>query len=142
MENAIMYKYSKMDLAQFAIFEENVDKSVDEVQYQTEVQFSFDKLNCILCCKVTINMFQTGKQLLKAVLCNFFNIHAQTMETLSHDDKVEFPIPLLIQFASLGYGTMRGVLFARTTDTPLSGYVLPPVYFDRLIDTPFVVEKA
>lgn len=128
-----------MELAQFATFEESLDKSVNEVQFQTEVQFSFDKQNSVLCCRVTVNMLQEEKPLLKAELCNYFDIPEQTKEALNREGKLEFPIPLLVQFASLGYGSIRGVLFAKTTGSPLADFVLPPVYFDKLINNPFVV---
>lgn len=128
-----------MELTQFATFEESLDKSVNEVQFQTEVQFSFDKQNSVLCCRVTVNMLQEEKPLLKAELCNYFDIPEQTKEALNREGKLEFPIPLLVQFASLGYGSIRGVLFAKTTGSPLADFVLPPVYFDKLINNPFVV---
>lgn len=128
-----------MELTQFAMFEESLDKSVNEVQFQTEVQFSFDKQNSVLCCRVTVNMLQEEKPLLKAELCNYFDIPEQTKEALNREGKLEFPIPLLVQFASLGYGSIRGVLFAKTTGSPLADFVLPPVYFDKLINNPFVV---
>lgn len=139
MEQTIKYRYNKMELAQFATFEESLDKSVNEVQFQTEVQFSFDKQNSVLCCRVTVNMLQEEKPLLKAELCNYFDIPEQTKEALNREGKLEFPIPLLVQFASLGYGSIRGVLFAKTTGSPLADFVLPPVYFDKLINNPFVV---
>lgn len=139
MEQIIKYRYNKMELTQFAMFEESLDKSVNEVQFQTEVQFSFDKQNSVLCCRVTVNMLQEEKPLLKAELCNYFDIPEQTKEALNREGKLEFPIPLLVQFASLGYGSIRGVLFAKTTGSPLADFVLPPVYFDKLINNPFVV---
>mgnify|MGYP002309163062 CR=1 FL=1 len=139
MEQTIKYRYNKMELVQFATFEESLDKSVSEVQFQTEVQFSFDKHNSALCCRVTVNMLQEEKPLLKAELCNYFDIPEQTKEALNREGKLEFPIPLLVQFASLGYGSIRGVLFAKTTGSPLADFVLPPVYFDKLINNPFVV---
>ena len=84
-------------------------------------------------------MLQEEKPLLKAELCNYFDIPEQTKEALNREGKLEFPIPLLVQFASLGYGSIRGVLFAKTTGSPLADFVLPPVYFDKLINNPFVV---
>lgn len=140
MEQTIRYKYNKMELAQFAMFEESLDRAVSEVEFQTEVQFSFDKHSNALCCRVTVSMFQEERPLLKAELCNYFDIPAQTIEVLTEEEKLEFPIPLLVQFASLGYGSIRGVLFAKTAGTPLADFILPPVYFDKLINNPFVVK--
>lgn len=41
MENQIKYRFRRMELEQFAMFEENYDKDVKEAQFQTEAQFSF-----------------------------------------------------------------------------------------------------
>lgn len=140
MEQTIKYRYSKMELAQFARFEENLHLPAGEVQFQTEVQFSFDKHSNTLCCRVTINMLQEERPLVKAELCNYFDIQPQTLEQLGEGGQLVFPIPLLVQFASLGYGSIRGILFAKTAGSPLADFVLPPVYFDRLISHPFAVE--
>lgn len=141
MEHLIKYKYNKMELAQFANFEENYDKDITDIYFQTETQFAFDKENSILCCKITTNMKQDDKPLLKAELLNFFDIEPSSVDSLCKDGKIVFAPMLLIQFASLGYGSIRGVIFAKTMGTQLANIILPPVYFGTMIDKPFVVEK-
>lgn len=141
MEGQVLYKYSKMEIEQFAMFEENYKQEIQEVQFQTEAQFSFDKGNSVLCSKIVVNMSAVEKPLVKAELKSYFNIQPESIAILTQDGKILFPPQLLVQFASLCYGAMRGVIFTKTQGSVLSNYVLPPVYFSNLIDKGFVVEE-
>ena len=140
MNQHVLYKFSKMELEQFAVFEENYSSEIKEVAFKTEVQFSFDKLNNILCSKVIVNVLQNTKLLVKAELRSFFNIKAESIKEITEDNKIIFFPPLLVQFASLCYGSMRGVLFAKTMGTPMSSFILPPAFLSNLIDKSFIVE--
>lgn len=139
MNQQITYKYSKIDLEQFAMFEENYDASVNEVQFQTDIQFSFDKSNNVMCSKIIITASQTDKPVLKACLCSYFEIESDSVKVLIQDNKIVFTQYLLIQFSSLCYGTMRGVIHAKTIGSPLNSFILPPIYMDKVIDKAFVV---
>ena len=140
MENQIKYRFRRMELEQFAMFKENYNKDIKEVQFQTEVQFSFYKGISVLCCRISVDMSAIDKPLAKIVLKSFFEIHPDSLKLLLKEDKIVFPPVPLVQFASLCYGAIRGVLFAKTQDTPLASYVLPPVYFGNMIDKGFEVE--
>jgi hypothetical protein len=140
MEQQVMYRFSKMELEQFAMFEENCNPEPKEVQFHTEAQFSYDKDNYILCSKIIINMASQEKPLVKAELKSYFNLSPESVENLRKDGRIVFAPHLLVQFASLCYGSIRGVIFAKTIGTPINNYVLPPVYFANLIDKGFVVE--
>ena len=135
-----MYRFSKMELEQFAMFEENCNPEPNEVQFHTEAQFSYDKDSYILCSKIIVNMASQEKPLVKAELKSYFSLLPESVENLRKDGRIMFASPLLVQFASLCYGSIRGVIFAKTIGTPINNYVLPPVYFANLIDKGFVVE--
>lgn len=140
MEQQVMYRFSKMELEQFAMFEENCSPEPSEVQFQTEAQFSYDKSNSVLCSKIVVNMSNQDKPLVKAELKSFFDLLPESVENLRKDNRIFFSPPLLVQFASLCYGSIRGVIFAKTTGTPINNFILPPVYFGNLIDKGFAVE--
>ena len=50
----VMYKFAKMELEQFAMFEENMKNEHGEIQVQTEAQFKYDKSQHVLCSKITV----------------------------------------------------------------------------------------
>ena len=141
MEQQVMYRFSKMELEQFAMFEENCNPEPKEVQFQTEAQFSYDTDNYILCSKIIVNMSAQEKPLVKAELKSYFDLLPKSVENLRKDGRITFAPPLLVQFASLCYVSIRGVIFAKTMGTPLNSFILPPVYFGNLIDKGFVVEE-
>lgn len=140
MDTQVLYKYVKMELEQFAMFEENYNPEVKEVQFQTESQFSFDKENSVLCSRIVVNMSASDKPLVKTELKSYFEIQPESVDRIRQDNKIVFAPALLVQFLSLCYGSMRGVIFSKTSGTPLANYILPPVYFGNLIDKAFIVE--
>ena len=138
MNQQVLYKYTKMELEQFAMFEENVLSEDKEIQFQTGVQFSFDAANNILCSKVIVTVSQESSPIMKIDLNSFFDISPEPIANLRQEGKVVFPPPILVQFASLGYGSIRGIMYAKTMGTPLNTLILPPVYFGNIIDKAFV----
>ena len=140
MKNQIEYRFVKNEIAQFALFDKNIVADIKEVQFQTETQFFYDKENRVLCCKISITMLQQEKVLLKVELDSFFELTAESVMQLQQDNRIVFDPMLLIQFASLCYGTLRGVLHVKTLGTVLNAFVLPPIYFQNIINKPFVVE--
>lgn len=135
-----MYRYSRLHLEQFAIFEENYKPGNNDIEFQAEVQYSFDIEQSILCCTITEKITDKESPLIKAELNSYFDIQPESVSALKHDNKIMFPPSLLVQFASLCYGSLRGVIYAKTLNTPLNKYVIPPVYFANTIDKGFAVE--
>jgi hypothetical protein len=140
MENQVLYQYGKIELEQFAMFPENYSKDAQGIDFETEVQFSLDKEQSVLSCTIIANMYNGDKQLIKAELKSLFNIKPESISELKKDGRIVFAPTILIQFASLCYGSMRGVIFAKTMNTPLCDFVIPPIFFGNIIDKPFVVE--
>lgn len=140
MEKEIAYRFEKMQLEQFAMFLENYSPGMKNIAYSTETKFSFDKLQNVICSTISINMSCADKPLAKIVLSSFFKIKTESADVLTNDSRIIFPPSILVQFASLCYGSLRGVLFAKTAGTPLNNYILPPVHFNSIIDRPFTAD--
>lgn len=140
MDKPVMYRYSGMSLEQFAMFEENYNAHNNDIEFQAEVQYSFDVEHSILCCTITEKITDKANPLIKAELNSYFDIQPESMCALTNEGRIMFPPSLLVQFASLCYGSLRGVIFSKTSGTPLSKYVIPPVYFANTIDKGFSVD--
>lgn len=137
----LYYKYAKMDLEQFAIFEENIPFQLNEVKFDTLAQFDYDKEQNVLCSKLTLTMIDKDKPLLKAVMCSYFLIAQESVDQIVNEKgQLIFTPTTLVQFASLNYGSLRGALYLKCQETKLAGSVLPPVYFGQIIDKAFVVD--
>ena len=64
--------------------------------------------------------------LLKADLASYFGIEPDSAEAMKSHEGLIAPADLLAQFASLAYGSVRGVVFAKTIGLPLNNLILPP----------------
>ena len=140
MEN-LLYKYAKIELEQFAMFEENIKHEINEIQFQTETMFRYDKEQHVLCSKICVTFTKSNAPLIKAIINSYFLIHEDSIkEITSEDTRIIFPSSVLVQFASLNYGSLRGVIFLKTVNTELANYILPPVFFNEIINENFIVE--
>ena len=78
---------------------------------------------------------------MKAELKSYFNIMSESVASMIEDDCVVLPTSLMTQFASLGYGSMRGVIYAKTMGTPLEKFILPPNDVQNIFITPAKFRK-
>lgn len=137
----LYYRFIKLELEQFAIFEENISNEFEDVELQLQTDFSYNKNDNVIISTIHITMVGRNNPLLKAVSAGYFKIQEESLGMLSDGDgKIKFTPAMLIQFASLNYGSLRGMLHMKTRGTPLSDYILPPVYFDEIITDSFIVE--
>lgn len=141
MEEKVLYRYINIDLEQFASFEENLRPEAGPLKVYTETTFHYDKEGRILRNRLSVAYSQEGATVMKAVIIGDFVIHEDSAARLTGEDgKTTFPVSLLVQFASLNYGTLRGVLYMKTAGTPLSKYILPPLRFNEIIQSGYVAE--
>ena len=141
MGKGILYKYIKIDLSQFAMFEENLQGESGNLQYSTETSFRYDKSRNVICNTITVTFTQSENVLLKAVASSYFEIHPDSVKELTDEkNRIVFPVNTLIQFASFNYGALRGMLYLKTLETSLSKYILPPIFFNEIINGEYVVD--
>lgn len=137
----LYYKYAKMELEQFAIFEENLPSKIGEIQFLTQAQFSYDKEQHILCNKITVTMTTEEQPMLKAAICSYFAFRNDSVQQMRDENgHIAFAPHILVQFASLNYGSLRGMLHLKTQGTPLADYILPPIFFRQMIDKAFIAD--
>lgn len=136
----LQYRYLRIADDQFATFEENYNPT-SNVEFQNSVSFSYDYDNKLLSCLDTITFMQEEKVILKLGLSSYFMLHPDCVSELMNDGKLCCPKEFLWQFASLNYGSIRGVLYERTKDSELNALILPPFYFDQLIKDGICFDK-
>lgn len=129
----IKYKFIKMDLTQFSPDWELYDEGNNVVGINTEFAFSYNGTARVLRCETTLNFAQENKIFLKCAMQTFFEIEKESVDNLKSEETINFPKELLCQFASLSYGSMRGVLYVKSINTPVCNIILPPLYVDEVI---------
>ncbi len=137
----MQYKYSKIDLEQFAVLTDAPIDNNAEIKIRTDLEFAYSRENRLLANKITITATDNDQMLMKAVMSSYFEIAPDSIEEISEDDgRLVFDPMSLVQFASLNYGSLRGALYVKTANTPLKDLVIPPIYFHKIITSAFTIE--
>lgn len=126
METPILFKFVKMDLTQFATFTDDYTEKDTEIEIFNRFQFSYNFEEHLVLCKTIIELSKEEKILLKADLDSIFKINPDSASAIETATDATIPQGLLAQFASLSYGSLRGVIYTKATDTPFSNFILPP----------------
>lgn len=135
----IQYKYVKIDLLDFAVFEDLFDFSNSEVTVDTGIQFEYNKDQQIIACRIDVSYSQDANVVLRSSMVSYFMVHPDSLSLLVKDNSIVFPINFLVQLASLNYGSMRGAINIKTSNTPFNSYILPPLYIQEIIKNSLVV---
>ncbi len=137
----MQYKYRKLALDQFAVLAEQPLSPGTEISFNTDIEFGYEPGERILTNRLTLTASGATGVLLKAVMISDFEIAADSVaEMRDADGIIEFNPHVLVQFASLTYGALRGAIAVKAADTAVRDIVLPPVYFQTIINSGFRVE--
>lgn len=134
----IEYRLTKIATNRFDIHADNLKDG--DAEFRTELQFAYSNNPHAVRCRMSINMVQQGTPLMESVVDCHFEINATSIEALKQGDNVVIPAAVLIQFASLCYGTMRGIIHTKTEGTPINRFILPPMYFHEVINQDFIAK--
>jgi hypothetical protein len=126
MDKEILYQFVSMDLVQFATFEDNYIENEADIEISNRFQFAYNFKENIMSCTASVIYLKEKEILLKADLVSYFVIEENSAKSLKDAEDLIAPAGLLAQFASLTYGSLRGVIFVKTIGSPLNRIVLPP----------------
>lgn len=126
METPIRFKFVKMDLTQFATFTDGYMDMDAEMEIFNRFQFAYNFEDHLVRCKTIIELSKQDKMLLKADFDCIFKLDSESASSIETATEATIPQGLLAQFASLSYGSLRGVIYTKAAGTPLSNFILPP----------------
>ena len=130
---AILYRFKSISVEQFALLGDCFFFD-DSVEIKTGFLFRFVKEECSLISVCDVEIFQKGELKIKATLDCSFEINKKSVEDCTKEDgSIIMPKHALIQFASLNYGTLRGVIVEKTKGTTFASAILPPLVVAELI---------
>ena len=126
MDKKILYQFISMDIVQFATFPESYVEDEKDIEISNKFQFTYNFEENVMCCIVSVTLSKANNIILKTDLAAYFGIEARSAESLKESEDLIAPPELLTQFASLAYGSIRGIIFAKTIGSPLNKIILPP----------------
>lgn len=129
----VQYQFIKMELTQFSPKWEVYSSENSAIGLETRFNFAFNKSEGVLKCTTVLTFMQDNQIFLNSELQTFFKIKEESVKELTKENVITIPRGLLCQFASLSYGSYRGILYMKTINTDLSNLVLPPMYLDEVI---------
>ena len=116
--------------------------SGNSMDFDSNVAFNFRKEENLLRCKFTIIVSQSKEEILKTVLVCDFEIKDESIkEATQENGSIIFSKSLLIQLASLNYGTLRGVLVERLRGSKMASIILPPLYVESIIKDDYIFRE-
>jgi len=142
MTQKCLYRIKEFDLPQFVMDLEAYDKSVD-LDGRNQISYAYSEEWRMLKATVIVDFLQRGKSVLTMQICTYIELEEDTAKNLTSEKGVRVPKKLLCQAASFGYGALRGIMYLKTTNTPLDDLILPPFNVDEVIkdDLVFKLEK-
>ncbi len=126
METPILFKFVKMDLVQFATFSGSFMEEDAEMEIFNRFQFAYNFDDHLVLCKTIIELSKQEKIMLKADFDCIFKIDSESASAIETATDATIPQGLLAQFASLSYGSLRGVIYAKAAGTQFGNFILPP----------------
>lgn len=139
----VRFNMVKITTKQFAIVSEpKGEQSSIGFEWGFNVNYSMGMHRIGITPTLTLLDEQNQKLLILSLFCEF-EIHPDDWQAMITGKKLIVPKNLIEYFISQTVGTMRGVLYCKTEDTPYSFFVLPSVNVAEIVqtDAEFVIEE-
>ena len=143
MENSeISFGLRRITTEQFAVIESALDESKDSIEISTALRFGFNIEKRIITPLFTVNFNQDKNPfLLLEIGCHFeiFQEHWDEMYS-TEQQEIKLSKGLAMHLVVLCTGTLRGVLHAKTENTPYNKYFLPTINVNELIKEDIIIK--
>lgn len=127
----IGFKLVDITTEQFAVLKENFVES-DSVSFKTGIDFKIDFDNKLIGCEANFVFGQNETMFLMIEVACHFEVNKKDWESFEKEKELVVPSYFLEHLAVLTVGTTRGVLFAKTENTPFSHFIVPTINIAQL----------
>lgn len=144
MENKdqISFGLRRITTEQFAIIESAFDESKNNFELGTGFRFGFNTDKRIITPYLAINFSQDKNPFLVLEIgCHFEIIEEHWNNLFSSDtNELKLPLGLARHLVMLSIGTLRGVLHAKTENTPFNKFFLPTINVNELVKEDILIK--
>ena len=125
----IKYRLSGFDLMRFSPNYVNVaEEKVIEGNFGFD--FAYNSERHTVRCVINMALSQEGEEILAIEFATFIEIAEESLGLLVKDSVLTLPPDMQAQFASFGYGALRGVMYLKTINTPMESIIAPPLVME------------
>ena len=141
-KNQISFGLRKITTEQFAIIESAFDESKENVELGTGLRFGFNTDKRIITPLLSINFSQEKSPFLLLEIGCHFEIIKEHWDAIfnSTTSEVKLPKELATHLVMLCIGTLRGVLHAKTENTPFNKFFLPTINVNDLVKEDILIK--
>lgn len=134
-KQSINFLMSGIEVAEFAVLESNIE-GIKKIKFNTGLQFGVSNEVTAIVCHVTVEFLdESEKKLVKLKTDNHFKVKPEDWERFKGDDEIIIPQKFLIHISMISVSTTRGVLHCKTENTPYSGFILPLIDVNSMIQS-------
>lgn len=144
MENKeqVSFGLRKITTEQFAIIENNYDKTNPSAQLKNSLRFSLNLEQRFIKVLLSAEFYQEKSPFLLIEIGCSFEIDIENWNLFYNKElnEVKLPKALATHFVVLSMGTLRGVLHAKVENTSFNMFVLPTVNVTSLVKEDVVIK--
>jgi hypothetical protein len=144
MENKdkISFGLRQITTEQFAIIESAYNENKGDIELGTGLRFGFNIEKKIISVLLAVNFSQENSPFLLLEIGCFFEIIEEHWVELFNSDTQEIKLSkgLATHFVMLSIGTLRGVLHAKTENTPFNKFFLPIINVNDLVKEDILIQ--
>jgi hypothetical protein len=128
----INFNLLKIKTDQFAVFEENFNKS-EIVNLNTNLSFGLNSDDKVFLVTPKYTFEIQGKPFMTVQISCFFKIEDSTWNAFKKKKQIVFPKDFVAHMAMITVGTSRGILHTKTEGTVFNEFILPPLNVSEMI---------
>lgn len=138
---ALSFKLVDIYINEFAILEDSYTEG-ENVRMGTFVNFGHDAEHRVLGAILKFQFDQNDKPFLVITTTCSFQMEEKAWESLMDEDgkKIVIPEGFASHMAVITVGTIRGILYEKTKETPYKEYIIPPINLTDLIKQDVEIE--
>lgn len=136
----IKYKLTGFDLMRFTPNYANVEQE-KEIEGNFGFDFAYNSERHTVRVMINMALTQEAEEILAIEFATYIEIAEESLALLVKDSVLKLSAGVQAQFASFGYGALRGVMYLKTINTPIESIIAPPLVleeqFNEDIEIPF-----
>lgn len=135
----IKYKFKNIEEKQFACFPDNF-KEESDTNGNAKLEFSANIERSEVKCRCKVELKQEDTLLLVTEIECTFALTKDSWEDIGNN-QYKLPVDFMRHLVSLVIGTERGIIFAKTENTPLRKIILPSINLKSIVKDDLIVEQ-
>lgn len=134
------YRLLNGDIDEFAIFSEEIPIQASDIMIENAISVKLNVEEKKIALVNTIFYLLNEEKLLKLKSTLYFKIVDESWDEMIVDKNLVIPKEKIQHLGIISTGTSRGILIAKTANTPFSKLILPPVKVQEILYEDIVFE--